>query len=101
MNETNKMVKEKILNGGIITPEEVEKHKEMVKVEFKKKGNKHFIEILKGEFKDAPLAVKVVVKGKSKDLAGRTEKLVNVFRQIIANPAVLQIPPLAKFLTTF
>ena len=96
MNETNKMVKEKILNGGIITPEEVEKHKEMVKVEFKKKGNKHFIEILKGEFKDAPLAVKVVVKGKSKDLAARTDKLVNIFRQIIANPAVLQIPAIGK-----
>ena len=51
---------------------------------------------MKGEFKDAPLAVKVVVKGKSKDLAGRTEKLVNVFRQIIANPAVLQIPAIGK-----
>ena len=74
MNETNKMVKEKILNGGIITPEEVEKHKEMVKVEFKKKGNKHFIEILKGEFKDAPLAVKVVVKGKSKRSGGENRQ---------------------------
>ena len=95
-NETNKMVKEKILNGEIITPEEIEKHKEMVKTEFKKKGNKHFIEILKGEFKDAPLAVKVVVKSKSKDLAGKVDKLVNVFRQIIANPAVLQIPAIGK-----
>ena len=95
-NETNKMVKEKILSGEIILPEEIELYKEKIKTEFKKKGNKHFIEILKGEFKDAPLAVKMVVKGKSKDLAGRTEKLVNVFRQIIANPAVLQIPAIGK-----
>lgn len=94
-NESNKMIKEMVLAGEIPTPEAIELHKEMVKSEFKKKGNKHFIEILKGEFKDTPLAVKVVVKGKSKDLAARTDKLVNIFRQVIANPAVLQIPAMA------
>ena len=95
-SETNKMIKEKILNGEVFTSDEVEIYKEKIRTEFKKKGNKHFIEILKGEFRDAPLAVKVVVKGKSKDLAAKTDKLVNIFRQIIANPAVLQIPAIGK-----
>jgi len=95
-SETNKMIKEKILNGEVFTSDEVESYKEKIKTDFKKKGNKHFIEILKGEFKDTPLAVKVVVKGKSKDLAAKTDKLVNIFRQVIANPAVLQIPAIGK-----
>lgn len=95
-NQVGKVLTEKVLAGQIIQPGEKEALKETFKAEFKKKGNKHFIEILKGEFKDAPLAVKVVVKGKSKDLAAKTEKLVNVFRQIITNPAVLQIPAIGK-----
>lgn len=77
-------------------PAAVEKFKELARSEFKKKGNKHFIEILKGEFKGNKLKVKVSIKGKSKDLAARTDGLVNVFRQIIANPAVLQIPAIAR-----
>ena len=98
VSQTNKMkIKYVLDNGGEAPPPEtVEAFEQLVRSDFKKKGNKHFIEILKGEFKDAPLAVKVTVKGKSKDLAARTDKLVNVFRQIIANPAVLQIPALGK-----
>src|SRR3990167_1061009 len=95
-SEANKFFKEKVLKGEVFSSDEVEIYKEKIKTDFKKKGNKHFIEILKGEFKDTPLAVKVVVKGKSKDLAAKTEKLVNVFRQIISNPAVLQIPAIGK-----
>ena len=83
-NKTNKMVKEKILDGEIPTLEKIELFKETTKAEFKKKGNKHFIEILKGEFKDALLAVKVVVKGKSKDLAARTDKLSNMVKFIMS-----------------
>lgn len=95
-NEVEKIQKEKVLNGQSIQQGEKELLRESLKAQFKKKGNKHFIEILKGEFKDTPLAVKVVVKGKSKDLVAKTDKLVNVFRQIVANPAVLQIPAIGK-----
>ncbi len=92
----NKKVDEKILSGETITPETQKFMIDFELSKFKDKGTKHFIEILKGEFKDCPLAVKVSVKGKSKDLAGRTDKLVNIFRQIIVNPAVLSIPPIGK-----
>lgn len=95
-NEVWKTLKEKVLTGQVIQVGEKEALKETLRADFKKRGNKQFLEILKGEFKDSPLAVKVVVKGKSKDLAAKTEKLVNVFRQVIANPAVLQIPAIGK-----
>jgi hypothetical protein len=93
--ESNRRIKEMILNGKMVTPEEQKVMIGVIKEGFKKKGNKHFIEILKKEFADTPLSVKVTVKGKSKDLAVKTDKLVNIFRQIIANPAVLQIPAMA------
>ena len=94
--ESNKMVKEKILNGESITPEEVEEHKKMVAEQFKKKGNKHFIEILRGEFKNKRLGVKVSVAGKSKNLGKAMDVITNTWRFAMANPqgfmAVMQIP---------
>ena len=95
-NETNKMMIKKALNLELVTPEEREFFEQEVRDKFKKKGNKHFIEILKGEFKRVPLGVKVSIAGKSKNLAQHTEKLVNIFRQVVSNPAVLQIPAMAK-----
>jgi len=94
--EANKKIVEKVLQGETVTPEQQKFMTELEMQTFKDKGTKHFIEILKNEFKDTPLAVKVSVKGKSKDLSGRTDKLVNIFRQIIVNPAVLQIPAIGK-----
>jgi len=38
----------------------------------------------------------VSVKSKSKNLSQHTDKLVNIFRQIISNPAVLKIPAIGK-----
>lgn len=93
-NTVNKRIKDLIFSGKMVTPEEQKAFTEIEMQKIKKDGKK-FIEILKGEFKDCPLAVKVSVKGKSKDLSAKTDKLVNIFRQIIVNPAVLQIPAMA------
>jgi hypothetical protein len=95
-NQVNNRIKELILSGENVTPEQQEAFTKLYKEEFVKKGNKQFIEILKGEFKDMPLGVKVTVQGKSKDLSGRTDKLVNIFRVVVANPAVLKMPPIAR-----
>lgn len=98
-NATNQYVIDTILSGDYdasLLEQQKELYKQKVTDEFKRKGSKHFIEILKGEFKGAGLSVKVSVAGKSKDLSGKTDALVNVFRQIIANPAVLQIPAMAS-----
>ena len=98
--EANKMIIERVLSGNTVTPEEVELHKEMVREEFKKKGNKHFIEILKGEFKNVPLAVRVSIAGKSKNLGQATDKIVNIFRFAFSNPQgfaqVMQMPGMSK-----
>lgn len=100
INETNKMLKKRILNGETIYPEEVETYKQTVRDSFMKGGNKRFIEILKDELKDAPIDIRVSIKGKQKELAKFTDKLVNIFRFIIGNPQgfmeVMKIPGMAK-----
>lgn len=99
-NAVNDMVKEKILSGELVPQEEVDAFKQKAAEEFRRKGNKHFIEILKGEFAKVPLAVKVDVAGKSKDLSAQADKITNLFRFAFANPQgfaqVMQIPGMAK-----
>jgi hypothetical protein len=89
-NESNVLIANALFKGGALSPEEVDLAKEKIRKEFMKGGTKRFMQIMKGEMKDAPIVVKTNVAGKQADLSGRTDKLVNVFRTIIANPAVLQ-----------
>ena len=95
-NQANQQIIQMVLAGQKPTPDQVELFKTLARSEFKKKGNSHFLEILKGEFKNKSLRVKVDVKGKNKNLNAQVDGLVNVFRQIIANPAVLQIPAMGQ-----
>lgn len=93
---TDERVKEVILEGKIVTPQEKETFKQLTIDMFKKGGSKKFIEIMEDEFKKIPIDVEVNIAGKQKDLALVSEKLTNIFRQVIANPQVLQNPALAK-----
>lgn len=99
-NLSNKRIKEMVLNGHIPTEDEVQVVKDTIREDFKKGGNKKFIKILKGEFKDVKLTVKVNVAGKSKNLALAVDKLTNIFRAIFSNPQgfaqVLQIKGMAN-----
>lgn len=95
--ETNKRVKEMVMAGEVPLPEEVELFKDLVRDDFKKKGSKHFIEILRGEFKGVSLGVKVSVAGKSKNLAALTGNYVNIFREIRStDPGLFRIPAIAN-----
>lgn len=94
--QVNKQLIDMVIAGEEVTEEHKEMLGQVIREEFKKKGNKHFLKILKGEFKNAPLRVKVSVRSKSKDLGGRVDNLTNVFRQVIANPGVLSLPPVAR-----
>ena len=98
-NKSNEFVKERILQGELVTEEEIEAHKEKTKEDFKRKGSKHFIEILKGELDNAMLGVKVSVAGKSKDLGKAMAIIEGVMRFAMANPegfmTVMQIPGMA------
>lgn len=94
--EANKAIRKLILSGKMVTPEQVDAYKEVVRDKFMKGGNKKFIKIIKDEFKDAPITVRVNIAGKQKDLASRVDKLTNIFRQILAAPGVLDDPRMAK-----
>lgn len=95
-NQANQQIIQMVLAGQKPTPDQVDLFKSLARAEFKKKGNSHFLEILRGEFKNKSLKVKVDVKGKNKNLSAQVDGLVNVFRQIIANPTVLQIPAMGQ-----
>lgn len=102
-NEANKVIKEKILNGEIVEKEEMEQFKQNVRDEFVKGGNKRFIQILKDEMKDIPIDIYVNIAGKQKNLSLMTDKLVNVFRQMLStyNPqtgtfSIFDDPRMAK-----
>jgi len=95
-NEANRMIKSMVLSGEDVTPEMVEEHKLKVAENFKKKGTKHFIEILKGEFKGATLGVKINIAGKQKNLAARVDKLTNIVRTVMAAPQLLSTPAMAN-----
>lgn len=94
--QTNDMIKRKVLAGELIDPNTVEGYKQIVRGEFKKRGTKHFISILQGEMKHTPVDVETNIAGKQKNLSEQVDKLTNVFRTIVANPYILQSPPIAQ-----
>lgn len=98
-NQVWKEETEAVLNGDLpYSPEDRDARIQELKDNFGRKGNKHFIEILKGEFEDVSLSVKVNVAGKQKDLMGIVDRLTNIFRQIFTNPMILQDPKAVKVL---
>ena len=96
----NKRIKDMVLAGKKVTKEEQDMMTQVFKDEFLKKGNKHLIEILKGEFKDAVLNIGISVANKQKNLADLSDKLLNIFQFVFQNPQgfmqAMQIPALAK-----
>lgn len=93
--ESNKLIKEKILNGELVDPAEIDTFKQQVKQSFMK-GNKKFFAVLKDELKGLPMDVEINIAGKQKNLSKVTDTMSNIFRQIFANPqgftATMQIP---------
>ena len=100
--ESQRMQKEYVLsNGGLaMLPETVMMMEQKMREDFKKKGMKHFIEILKGEFKGVAIGVKVVIAGKQKNLGKAADVLSSIFRQAFASPQgfamTMQIPGMAS-----
>lgn len=98
--EARQYTLDKLFNGEVVTQQQVDFYKEKVRADFVKGGNKKFLEILKGQFKKMPVRIKINIAGKQKDLGFMTDKIVNIFRQIIANPQgfiqVMQIPGMSK-----
>lgn len=95
-NSVNQYIKDKILNGELVTTEEQSQITQQLKQQFKNKGNKHLIEILKSEFADIEIKLGINIANKQKDLVGVSDKLLSVFQTIVANPFILKVPPVQK-----
>lgn len=101
---SNKMVNQKLkdllFEGKIMTREEQAGLKQLFKESITKKGNKQLIEILKDEFSDDEISIGINVANKQKNLADLSDKLLNIFQFIFANPqafmSAMRIPALAK-----
>jgi len=68
----------------IMTDQEKEAFEAKVRNSFRAKGNQHFIEILKDDFKGMSVAVNVNVAGKQKNLDAMSDKLSNFMRFIFS-----------------
>jgi hypothetical protein len=96
VKKSNDFKKRMILSGQDINEELVSMYQDTVRKDFVKEGSKRFFEVLKDEFKDIPLKVMTNIVGKQKNLSLITDKLVNVIRQVLATPQILQDPNLLK-----
>ena len=102
MGQTRQMKISYILaNGGTApAPEMVAAFEEQVRQDFTKKGNKHLLEILEGEMKDIEIRMGINVAGKQKDLAGISDKMFSIFKEVFANPMgfmqTMKIPWMSK-----
>lgn len=88
-NETNDKIKENMLKGNLMTAEQIDQYKALVKEMHMSKSTK-FLELLADELQDIPMDIKINVAGRQKDLSKMTDKLTNIFREVIVNPQVLQ-----------
>ena len=99
-NKANELAKEKILSGELVFPEDVQRFKQDALRAFFKKGNKQIFKVIKDEFKESEIQVKINIKGKQKDLAVMTDKIVRIFQTIMANPQgfiqMMQNPAMRK-----
>lgn len=95
-NHANKRVVEMILANQDVTEEDKQFMRNFIKEEFMKGGKRRFLKIMKDEFKKLPLKLKFNIAGKQKYMAETVAKLNGVFRQIFANPAILQAPGMSE-----
>ena len=97
-NAIEKKIKESILKTGKIpTDEERDLMKEVYKEQWMKQGNRRFFETLKGELDSIPIAVKINIKGKQKDMARQADAFTKVIQFVLGNmQAIQQTPGIVK-----
>jgi hypothetical protein len=97
VKESNKKIKQMILSGKEVTKEQQDLMTSVMRKEFKNGANRNFFEIMKDEFADIPLKVKVNISGKQKNLAQNADKLSKLITNILSNYQVIQaVPGIAK-----
>src|SRR3990167_3523836 len=86
--EANNRIKRMVLAGKLITTEEAEQFRAVIKETFMKGGEKRFIEIIKDDFKNLALDVEINIVGKQKNLAEHVSKLNSIFRAVFTPQGV-------------
>jgi hypothetical protein len=95
-NKVEEKLKEVIFNGGVITQEMKDTLISQEMEEFKKGGNRKFMQIIKGELDKIPLNVMVNIKGKQRAMAQNADKITNILREIMKNPQAFQQKGIGK-----
>lgn len=95
-NAWSKFFFQKTMAGGAFQPNEKDQFIQTFAQNMQKKGSKHLLEILKGEFEGVEIKIGINIANKQKDLAGMSDKLLSVFQTIVANPFIIKSPPILK-----
>lgn len=94
----NEEVKKRILSGMIVSPEEYTAGIDFTKQQLAKRGNRRFLEMPAGYFKNFKPKVSVIVTKELQDLDVQKTSLGYISQIIAANPNALQNPILAKII---
>lgn len=67
-------------------PQDKEIYKQEFREQFKKRGDRHLIKILKEEMRGVEVKMGINIAGKQKDLVGLSDKILSVFQFALTNP---------------
>jgi hypothetical protein len=99
-NYANQTIKDVIINGGVVTPQQQQELMTLFKTDFAKRGNRKMLEILKKDFEGIEVRMGINVANKQKNLADLSDKILSLFQFAFSNPQgfqqAMQIPALAK-----
>jgi len=96
-NEVNEEIKQLILAGEEVTPEQQTLLSQVKREKFMKGGARRFMETLEGELDEIPVDVFVNIKGKQRRMVENADKITNIIREILANPqGIAQVPGVGK-----
>lgn len=92
----NEEVKAKILSGMIVSPEEYQAGIDFTKQKLTQRGNRRFLEVPSGWFKDFKPKVSVIVTKELKDIDVEKKNLEYISMILARNPQAMQDPVMAK-----
>jgi hypothetical protein len=94
----NEELKQKVLSGQIVTPEDYQAGIELTKQTLGKRGKRRFLEIPTSYFKNFEPKVSVIVTKELKDIDVEKKNLEYISMIIAKNPQAMQDPTLAKII---
>jgi len=94
----NEEVKKKILSGMIVSPEEYQAGIDFTKNKLAQRGNRRFLEVPTGWFKDFKPKVSVIVTKELKDIDVEKKNLEYISMILARNPQAMQDPVMAKII---